>query len=59
MYLTGPCESLVSSHHAVTHMCGRSDFTYHKELLLQERICSLWEQMHSYKRSSHFEKGRK
>ena len=29
-----------------------------KELLLKERICSLWEQILSFKRSSHFEKGR-
>ena len=29
-----------------------------KELLLKERIHSLWEQILSFKRSSHFEKGR-
>ena len=34
-----------------------SDYKYHKELLLKERICSLWEQILSFKRSSHFEKG--
>ena len=32
-------------------------FSYHKELLLKERIRSLWEQILSFKRSSHFEKG--
>ena len=31
---------------------------YHKELLLKERIRFLWEQILSFKRSSHFEKGR-
>ena len=31
--------------------------TYHKELLLKERIRSLCEQILSCKRSSHFEKG--
>ena len=34
-----------------------SDFPYYKELLIKERICSLWEQILSFKRSSHFEKG--
>ena len=34
-----------------------SDFPYHKDLLLKERICTLWEQILSFKRSSHFEKG--
>ena len=34
-----------------------SDFPYLKELLLKERIRSLWEQTLSCKRSSHFEKG--
>ena len=29
---------------------------FHKELLLKERIRSLWEQILSFKRSSHFEK---
>ena len=38
-------------------LCGKSDFPYHKELLLKERIHSLWEQILSYKRSSYFEKG--
>ena len=32
---------------------------YYKELLLKERIRSLWEQILSFKRSSHFEKGNK
>ena len=31
---------------------------FHKELLLKERIRSLWEQIRFFKRSSHFEKGR-
>ena len=35
-----------------------SDGPYTKELLLKERIHSLWEQILSFKRSSHFEKGR-
>ena len=35
-----------------------SDFPYHKELLIKERIRSLCEQIHSFKRSCHFEKGR-
>ena len=34
-----------------------SDVPYLKELLLEERICSLWEQILSFKRSSYFEKG--
>ena len=33
-------------------------FPYLKELILKERIRSLWEQILSFKRSSHFEKGR-
>ena len=35
-----------------------SDLPYHKELLFKERIRFLWEQILSFKRSSHFEKGR-
>ena len=35
-----------------------NDFPYHKELLLKERIRSLWEQIFSFRTSSHFEKGR-
>ena len=32
--------------------------TFHtKKLLIKERICSLWEQNLSFKRSFHFEKG--
>ena len=31
----------------------KSDFRYYKELLIKERICSLWEQIHSFQRSSH------
>ena len=38
-------------------LCGKSDFPYLKELPLKESIHSLWEQIHSFKRSSHFEKG--
>ena len=38
-------------------LCGKSDFPYLKELLLKERIRSLWEQILSFKRSSDFEKG--
>ena len=58
-----------SSHYAITH--GRNKivtfkgghpmwlkwFLYHRELLLKERICSLWEQSLSLKRKSHFEEG--
>ena len=71
-----------SSHYAVTHVHNKknshiqgrspnvekSDFPYHKELPLKERISSLWKQIQrirslwdqilSFKRSSHFEKGR-
>ena len=59
-----------SSHYTVSHVRnknfniqGRSPnvvkyFPYHKELLLKERIRSLWEQILSFKRSSNFEKGR-
>ena len=36
----------------------KSDFLYHKNLLLKERIRSLWEQILFFKRNSHFEKGR-
>ena len=39
-------------------MWYKSDFPYLKELLLKERIRSLWEQTLSFKRSSHLEKGR-
>ena len=39
-------------------MCGKRDFSYYKELLFKERSRSLWEQILSFKRSSHFEKGR-
>ena len=35
-----------------------SDFPYSKELLIKERIGSLWEQILSFKRSSYSEKGR-
>ena len=35
-----------------------SDFPYFKELFLKERIHFLWEQILSYKRSFHLEKGR-
>ena len=37
--------------------CCKSDLPYLKELLLKERIGSLWKQILSFKRSSHFEKG--
>ena len=59
-----------SPHYVVTHMRNKkvtfkgghllwqSDFLYHKELLLKERIRSLWEQILCFKRSSYFEKGR-
>ena len=38
-------------------LCDKSVFPYHKRLLIKERIRSLWEQILSFKRSSHFEKG--
>ena len=38
--------------------CDKNDFPYAKELLIKERIRSLWEQILSFKRSSHFENGR-
>ena len=58
-----------SFHYAHTHMRnknsniqGRSPnvvkVIFHKELLLKERISTLWEHILSCKRSSHFEKGR-
>ena len=59
-----------STHYEVTHMrnencthsmeityCDNIEFPYHKELLLKERISSLWEQILSFKKSSYFEKG--
>ena len=39
--------------------CGKSDFPYHKELLLKKRIRSLWSDFLSFKNSSYFKKGRK
>ena len=39
------------------HLMCDSDFRYYKELLIKERICSLWEQILSFKKSSHFGKG--
>ena len=47
----------------IVHIQGKSpdvvsDFPYHKELVLKERIHSLWEQILSFKRSSNFKKGR-
>ena len=37
------------------HSCGKSEFPFHKEMLLKERIRSIWEQILSFKRSSHDE----
>ena len=58
-----PADHWFSSHYAVTLVrnknsnisrevtqCGKSDFPYHKELLLKEQILS-------FKRSSYFETG--
>ena len=47
----------------IVHIHGRlpnvvSDFPYHEELLLKERIRPLWEQILSLKRNFTFEKGR-
>ena len=36
----------------------KSDLPYHEELFLKERIRSLLERILSFKRNSHFEKGR-
>ena len=43
---------------SILDLCRRSFFTYPKELLVKERICSPWEQILSFKRSSHYVKGR-
>ena len=40
------------------HLMCKSDSPYHKELLIKERIRSLWEQFLSFKRSSYLEKER-
>ena len=37
--------------------CDQGDVPYYKELLKKEIICSLWEQIFSFKRSPLFEKG--
>ena len=42
----------------ISNTQGSSPVIYLKELLLKERIRSLWEQILSFKRSSHFEKER-
>ena len=47
----------IASFKEVTYY-GKSDFPYHKELLFKERIRFLWEQILSFKGSSHFEKER-
>ena len=39
------------------HLMWQTWFPCHKELLLKERIRFLWEQILSFKRSSHYEKG--
>ena len=36
--------------------CDKSDFPYNKELLVKERIRSLWEQIFFFKRSSNLER---
>ena len=38
--------------------CGKSEFPYLKELHLKEKNRFLWEQILSFKGSTHFEKGR-
>ena len=35
------------------NLCDKSDFPYYKELLIKEIIRPLWEQIISFKRSSH------
>ena len=37
-------------------LCDKSDFPYYKELFIKERIRSLWEQILSFKRSSHLKR---
>ena len=39
-------------------LCGKSDFPYHKKLLLKETIRSLLEQILSLKIGSYYKKGR-
>ena len=39
-------------------LCGKNDFPYLNDLLLKERIRSLWEQILSFKRSSNTERDR-
>ena len=41
---------------SVINECDKSDFSYYKELLIKERIRSLWEQILSFKRSSHLKR---
>ena len=57
--ITQLCACVIKLEHSkeVT-LCGKNDFPCHKELLLKERICSLWKQILSFQRSSHYEKGR-
>ena len=53
---------LRSSQYTVTHernkrgvtLCGKSKFPYYKELLIKERIRSLWEQILSFNRLKSF-----
>ena len=37
-------------------LCDKSDFLNYEELLIKERIRSLWEQILSFKRSSHLKR---
>ena len=58
-----PIRQVTHMHNKDSNNQGRSpnvvsDFPYHKELLLKEKIHYLWEQILSFKRSSNFEKGR-
>ena len=42
----------------IFYLVRNIDFPFQKELLLKECIRSLWEQILSFKRGSHYEKGR-
>ena len=61
-----PITQVTHMHNKNSNIQGRSHnvvkviwMSYYKELLLKDRIRFLWEQILSFKRSSHFEKGRK
>ena len=55
MQVTHVCNKIVTLKDVT--LCDKSVFPYNNALLLKERIRSLWEQILSFKRNSHFEKG--